>query len=105
METDAPLIQVLAILAGNTARQVRGSSCRACCATCLSPQVALGLDAASPVPSQRRKVICVVQVLGLILTIAAVGAVLRRIGALELVGPEVLSDELVDTVWLWRHAA
>ena len=56
-------------------------------------------------PSQRRKVVCVVQVIGLILTIVPAvpppeSAMLAAISLAVL-----CYSFLVDTVWLWRHAA
>jgi phosphatidylglycerophosphate synthase len=106
METDALLIQVLAILAwlyGKAGPWVLASG--------LLRYVFVAAGwlwdwMRRPLfPSQRRKVICVVQVIGLILTIVPIvpppeSAVLAAVSLAVL-----CYSFLVDTVWLWRHAA
>ena len=106
METDALLIQVLAILAwqyGKAGPWVLVSG--------LLRYVFVAAGwlwdwMRRPLfPSQRRKVVCVVQVIGLILTIVPAvpppeSAMLAAISLAVL-----CYSFLVDTVWLWRHAA
>jgi phosphatidylglycerophosphate synthase len=105
METDALLIQVLAILAWQYGKA--GSW------VLLSGLLRYVFVAAGwladwmrrPLfPSQRRKVICVVQVVGLILTLvpAVPPPESQVIAAVSLAA--LCYSFLVDTVWLWRHA-
>ena len=105
METDALLIQVLAILAwqyGKAGPWVLASG------LLRYVFVAAGWIwdwMRRPLfPSQRRKVVCVVQVVGLILTVVPFvpppeSAILAAVSLAIL-----CYSFLVDTVWLWRHA-
>jgi phosphatidylglycerophosphate synthase len=106
METDALLIQVLAILAwqyGKAGAWVLTSGLLRyvfVAAGWLWDWMRRPLFA-----SQRRKVICVVQVVGLILTIVPIVPPPES-AFLAAVSLAILCYSfLVDTVWLWRHAA